>query len=174
MKIEFLERNYKISKRLKEIITEKVERLDKYFGGDATVKVLCSEQNKMHKLELTIINKGMLYRSEVTSDEMFMNIDLALPKIERQIVRNKDKKMAKSRAKEVVDFEFIEKAPEEKLPEIFKKKTFDLEPITPDDAREYIDRLGHEFFIFLNAETGKVNVLYRRKDAKFGLIEVNY
>lgn len=174
MKIEFIERNYKISKKLKEIISEKIERLSKYFGDDAKAKVLCSEQNKQKKLELTIVNKGVLYRSEVSSDDMFANIDLAMPKIERQIVRHKDKKIAKNRVKELPAFEFLTEEPEIKLPDIFKKKVFDLEPIAVEDAKDYIDRLGHEFFVFLNAETGKVNVLYRRKDGKFGLIEVNY
>ena len=174
MKIEFLERNYKISNKLKNIITEKIERLSKYFGEDAKVKVLCSEQNKQKKLELTIVNKGVLYRSEVSSDEMYSNIDLALPKIERQIVRRKDKKLAKNRVKEPLTFEFLTEEPEEKLPEIFKKKTFNLDPITVEDAKDFIERLGHEFFVFLNAETGKVNILYRRRDEKFGLIEVNY
>lgn len=174
MKIEFIERNYKISKKLKEIISEKIERLSKYFGDDAKAKVLCSEQNKQKKLELTIVNKGVLYRSEVSSDDMFANIDLAMPKIERQIVRHKDKKIAKNRVKELPAFEFLTEEPEIKLPDIFKKKVFDLEPIAVEDAKDYIDRLGHEFFVFLNAETGKVNVLYHRRDGKFGLIEVNY
>ena len=165
MKIEFVERNYKISKKLKEIATEKIERLSKYFGSDARAKVVCSEQNKTQKLELTIVNKGMLYRSEVASDEMFNNIDLALPKIERQIVRHKDKNLAKSRVKEVNAFEFITETPEEKLPDIYKKKTFDLDPITVEDAKDFIERLGHTFFVFLNAETGKVNVLYKRADS---------
>ena len=174
MKIEFLDRNYKISNKLKNIITEKIERLSKYFGEDAKVKVLCSEQNKQKKLELTIVNKGVLYRSEVSSDEMYSNIDLALPKIERQIVRRKDKKLAKNRVKEPLAFEVLTEEPEEKLPDIFKKKTFNLDPITVEDAKDFIERLGHEFFVFLNAETGKVNILYRRRDEKFGLIEVNY
>lgn len=173
MKIEFIERNYKISNKLKDIITDKVERLSKYFGSDAKAKVLCSEQNKTHKLELTIVNKGVLYRSEVSSDEMYNNIDLALPKIERQIVRHKDKKIAKSRVKEVNAYEFIKEEPEA-LADIYKKKSFNLDPITVDEAKDYIDRLGHTFFVFLNAETGKVNVLYVRKDEKYGLIEVNY
>ena len=166
MKIEFLERNYKISNKLKDIITDKVERLSKYFGDDAKVKVLCSEQNKTQKLELTIVNKGMLYRSEVSGDEMYNNIDLALPKIERQIVRHKDKKIAKSRVKEVNAYEFIKEEPEEELADVYKKKSFNLDPITVDEAKDYIERLGHTFFVFLNAETGKVNVLYKRKDEK--------
>ncbi len=174
MKIDFLERNFKISNKLKNIITEKVERLSKYFGDDAKAKVLCSEQNKQKKLELTIVNKGVLYRSEVSSDDMYSNIDLALPKIERQIVRRKDKKISKSRVKELPTFEFLTEEPEQKLPDIYKKKVFDLDPITVEDAKDFIERLGHEFFVFLNAETGKVNILYRRRDEKFGLIEVNY
>ena len=174
MKIEFNERNYKISPKLKNLITDKVERLSKYFGADAKAKVVCSEQNKTQKLELTITNKGVMYRSEVEGDEMYNNIDLALPKIERQIVRYKDKKIAKSRVKEVNAYEFLTAEPDETLPEVYKRKTFDLDPITIDEARDYIERLGHTFFVFLNAETGKVNVLYRRRDSKFGLIEVNY
>ena len=71
-------------------------------------------------------------------------------------------------------FEFLEELPELKLPDISKKKVFDLDPITLEDAKDGIERLGHNFYIFLNAETGKVNVLYRRNDNKYGLIEVNY
>ena len=64
--------------------------------------------------------------------------------------------------------------PEVKLPEVFKKKSFNLDPMSEDEAKDAIERLGHTFYIFLNAESGKVNVLYRRNDGKFGLIEVNY
>lgn len=174
MKIEILSRNYRISDRLNDIIEEKIAKLDKYFGADAKAKVMCSEQNKIKKMELTIVNKGVLYRSEVASDNMYGNIDLALPKIEKQIVRASEKlKDKKKKTKEIPTFEFIDELPAP-LPEVYKKKSFDLDPITVEDAKEYMDRLGHEFFIFLNAETGKVNVLYKRKDEKLGLIEVNY
>lgn len=174
MKIEILSRNYRANDRLKTIIEEKISRLDKYFGSDAKAKVICSEQNKIKKMEVTITNKGLLYRSEVTSDNMFENIDLALPKIERQIVRASEKlKEKKKKTKEIPVFEFIDEKPEP-LPEVYKKKSFELDPLTVEDAADYMDRIGHAFFIFLNAETGKVNVLYKRKDDKLGLIEVNY
>ena len=175
MKIEILGKKYKVNERLKSLIEDKIERLSKYFGADATAKVVCVEQNKMKKMEVTITNKGLLYRSEVTSDNMYENIDLALPKIERQIVRANEKlKDKKKKAVKVYDaYEFIDETPLP-LPDVFKKKSFNLDPITVDEAKDYIDRLGHEFFVFLNAETGKVNVLYKRKDAQFGLIEVNY
>lgn len=175
MQIKFIEKNYKIAKRFKDVMTEKLEKLDRYFGDDASVRVVCSEQNNTHKLEVTITNKGLLYRSEVSGDNMYDNIDLALPKLEKQIVRNKEKLHdSKRKAGKNIGFEFLTEEPELELPEIFKRKTFDLEPTTLDDARDAIERLGHAFYVFLNAESGKVNVLYKRNDGKFGLIEVNY
>ena len=110
----------------------------------------------------------------MTSDNMYENIDLALPKIEKQIVRASEKlKDKKKKTKEVPVFEFIDEIPAP-LPQVYKKKSFDLDPLTVEDAVDYMARLGHEFFIFLNAETGKVCVLYKRRDGQLGLIEVNY
>ena len=175
MKITFVENKYKIAKRFKDVLTDKLGKLDKYFGEGASARVVCGKQGKNEKLELTVTNKGLLYRSEVTSQNMYDNIDLALPKLEKQIVRNREKLTQKKRtAPKALGFEFIDELPDLKLPEIYKKKVFDLEPILLEDAKDAIERLGHTFFIFLNAETGKVNVLYRRNDEKFGLIEVNY
>lgn len=175
MKITFVEKKYKIANRFKDVMTEKLSKLDKYFGKDATARVVCSEQNKVEKLEVTITNKGLLYRSEVKSDNMYNNIDLALPKLEKQIVRNREKvTKSKRTAPKNVGFEFIEEMPEVKLPSVYKKKVFDLEPTLLEEAKDAIERLGHSFYVFLNAETGKVCVLYKRNDEKYGLIEVNY
>ena len=91
MKIKFVEKNYKIAERFKKVITEKLEKLSKYFGDDAGVTVACVRQNKIEKLEVTISNKGLLYRSEVSGENMYNNIDLALPKLERQIIRHRGK-----------------------------------------------------------------------------------
>ena len=172
MKIKFVERNYKIADRFKEVMKAKLEKLKRYFGDDATVTVACVKQNKQEKLEITVSNKGILFRSEVMSDNMYDNIDLALPKLEKQIVRNREKKIDAKKKKN--EFEFIYEMPEVKLPEVFKKKSFNLDPMSEDEAKDAIERLGHTFYIFLNAESGKVNVLYRRNDGKVGLIEVNY
>ena len=175
MKVTFVEKKYKIANRFKDVMTEKLAKLDKYFGEGAEARVVCSEQNNIEKLEVNITNKGLLYRAEVVSGNMYDNIDLALPKLEKQIVRNREKlTQGKRNATKNVGLEFLEEMPELKLPEIFKKKTFDLEPTMLEDAKDAIERLGHAFYIFLNAETGKVNVLYRRNDEKFGLIEVNF
>ena len=175
MKITFVENKFKIAKRFKDVMTDKLNKLDKYFGETASARVVCSKQGKNEKLEVTITNKGLLYRSEVLGQNNYDNIDLALPKLEKQIVRNREKLTQKKRsAPKNLGFEFLEEMPELKLPDIYRKKTFDLKPIMLEEAKDAIERLGHTFFIFLNAETGKVNVLYRRNDGKFGLIEVNY
>ncbi len=174
MKTTFVENKYKISKRFKDVMTEKLDRLDKYFGETASARVVCSKQGKTEKLEVTITNKGLLYRSEVSSENNYDNIDLALPKLEKQIVRNREKLTDKKRSTKNLGFEFLDEMPELKLPDIYRKKTFDLEPIMLEEAKDAIERLGHTFYVFLNAESGRVNVLYRRNDGKFGLIEVNY
>ena len=178
MKIDIVERGgYKVSQRLDRILREKLERLGKYFDDEPKVKVVCQKEAKQEKLEITITSTGLLFRSEVISDNMYDNIDIALPKLEKQIVRNnekrKEKKAKGSKQENFLPFEFLEEEPEE-LPSIYKKKTFDLDPMLIDDARFAIERLGHDFFVFLNAETGKINILYRRKDGKFGLIDLNY
>lgn len=178
MKIDLVERGgYIISQRLERILNEKLSKLEKYFNDEVGVKVVCSLSAKQEKLEITITSKGLLYRSEVTSDNMYNNIDIALPKLEKQIVRTSEKrkeiKGKGSKQENFLPFEFLEEEPEE-IPTIYKKKTFDLDPMLVDDARFAIERLGHDFFVFLNAETGKINILYKRKDGKFGLIDLVY
>ncbi len=177
MKIDILERGgYKATKRIKTIIEDKLAKLDKYFDDNPAAKVVLYKVAKQDKLEITISSKGLLFRCEVASDNMYSNIDYALPKLEKQIVRYNEKKKGKKKSKTIVPefpYEFLEESPEE-LPAIYKTKTFNLDPMPVDEARFAIERLGHDFFAFLNAESGRVNILYRRKDGKFGLIDLKY
>ncbi len=180
MKIEFIDRDgYKSSARLQKIVNDKLGKLSKYFDEEVKIRVVCRKLAKQEKLEITLTSKSMLFRSEVVGDSMYNNIDIALPKLEKQIVRMVDKKKDKKKARkqiketETLPFEFLEEEPEE-LPAVFKKKTFNLDPTTLDDARFAIERLGHSFYVFLNAKTGRVNVLYRRGDGSFGLIDLKY
>ena len=100
MKIEILERGgYKAAKRIKTIIEDKLAKLDKYFDDDPTAKVVLYKVAKQDKLEITISSKGLLFRCEVTSDNMYSNIDYALPKLEKQIVRANDKRKGKKKSK---------------------------------------------------------------------------
>lgn len=176
MKLELVERNYDIGARLATIIAKKISKLDKYFTDEARARVVCKQENKTFKLELTITSKGLLYRAEVVGENMYENIDLVLPKIERQILKSSDKKKEsfKKSAFESDELMFVDEKPVYKARDIIKRKTFNLDPITVDDATIMLDDVDHDFYVFLNAETGKVNVIYKRYDEKLGLIELNY
>ena len=175
MKIEIVERNYDVGVRLRALFEKKIEKLDRYFTDDAKAKVVCAKEGKRFKLELTISNKGNIYRSETYGENMYENIDIVLPKIEKQIIKyyTKNRDKLKKGALDVPKYEFLDKEPKEKTKNIYKKKTFNLDPLTLDDAKEFLENLEHDFFVFLNAETGKVNILYNRKDGELGLIECN-
>ncbi len=176
MKIDIVERNYDVGVRLRTLIEKKVEKLSRYFNDNATARVVCAMEGKRFKLELTISNKGNIYRSETYGENMYENIDIVLPKIEKQIIKYASKNREKLRkgAMDIPTYEYLEEKPEEKEKTIYKHKTFDLDPITVEDAKEFLENVGHDFYVFLNAETGKVNILYNRKDGELGLIECVY
>lgn len=173
MDIKYFAKNYKISDKFKDIIEKKLGKLEKYFNKDIDVKVACTEQNDTCKLEITINSSGLFLRSEVASDNMYNNIDLALPKLEKQIVKNTKKYKNKFAEKITFDaFEYIEEEPEQTKSKIVKNKSFELDPISVEDAEAYMEAVGHNFYVFLNGETGEINVLYKRNDGNLGLIEV--
>ncbi len=176
MDIKFIEKKYKVTPRFKEIVTNKLAKLEKYFDDPVSVTVYASTENKSERLEVNLNAKGVLYRAEVKGNNNYENIDLTLPKLEKQIIRNKQKRV-KGRRNANVDvdtFEYLEEKPDLTLKEITRVKKFELDPITTEEAKDAIERLGHTFYIFLNAETGKVNVLYKRNDGRYGLIEVEF
>lgn len=173
MEIKYIAKNYKISDKLKDIIEKKLSKLEKYFNKDVDVKVACIEQNEKCKLEITINSAGLFIRSEVISDNMYNNIDLAMPKLERQIVKSNQKYKNKFAERANFDaLEYLEALPVENKKKVVKTKSFELAPISVEDAEAYMDAVGHSFYVFLNGETGEVNVLYRRNDGNLGLIEV--
>ena len=172
MEIKYISKNYKISDKLKDIIEKKLSKLEKYFTKDTTVKVACTEQNDICKLEITINSAGLFIRSDVESDNMYNNTDLSMPKLERQIVKNNKKYKNKFAERLIADtLEFLEEEPASEPYKVVKKKTFELDPMTVEDAEAYMEAVGHSFYVFLNAETGEINVLYKRNDGNLGLIE---
>ena len=176
MKLEFIERNYDIGARLTTIVTKKVNKLDRYFEDDAKARVVCKLENKTYKMELTITSNGQIFRAESIGENMYENIDAILPKIERQVIKQSSKKRDSFKKNAFDDdaYLFLDKKPEIKEKDVFKKKTFELEPETVEDAKYQLENLEHDFYVFLNAETGKVNVIYKRRDDKLGLIECKY
>ncbi len=176
MQIQFMAKNYTISQKLESIIKEKVGKLDRYFADTASAKVVCSRIGKDNfKLELTIKDKGLLFRSEVISDNMYQNIDLALPKVERQIVKYstklKDKLRQNAKLNELLfndDFDY-EINPEEC--KVSKIKNFNIYPLTVNEAIMELENSDHAFYVYLNADNGKVNVIYKRTEGDYGIID---
>lgn len=179
MIIEYLCKNYEAGDKLKAIIDKKVQKLDKFFDDDTRIKIGLKKGNTrstddLYTLELTILLDNTVLRAEVTSDNMYNNIDLALPKLEKQIIRHHKKLASKSkkfRAKEVI--QPIEQVDDEIVDEksIVRSKTYNLIPMSIEDAIEELELIGHNFFVFLNKSTSAVNVLYVRNDGNYGLIE---
>ncbi len=171
MIIEFLGKNYTPTDKLKDLIEKKLQRLDKFFVGDDTRIKVCLKQVKenMYTLELTIVLDSNVLRAEVTSDNMYNNIDLALPKLEKQIIKHHKKLY--SRSKKVREQPFEGESSVEKFRTVVRTKTYELSPMTVEDAIEELELVEHSFFVFLNKETGGVNVLYKRNDGDYGLIQ---
>ena len=171
MRIEIIGRDYSVAERLREVVTRKIERLDKYFGDDFLAKVVCrKEKGERMIMEITVSFGGRIVRSEHESDNMYDNVDVILPKIERQIQKHRTKLSRKLRPDA---FELVEKE-ETSPPSPVREKTFELIPMNIDEAMMQLDLLGHDFFVFMNVDNGKVNVVYKRHDGEVGLINPNY
>ena len=173
MRIEFLSKNYNASDKLKDVITKKVDRLDKFFEDDVRVKVMLKEANDVQTLELTVMLDGIVMRAEVSSGNMYDNIDIALPKLEKQIIKHRSKLMSKSKKFRIKELstDYAPPAEQEKSHGVVRSKTFELSPMTVEDAIDELELLGHTFFVFCNKSTKAVNVVYKRNDGDYGLIE---
>ena len=169
MKIDFLCRNYEASDKLKDVITKKVDRLDKFFEDDTKVKIVLKEANNVQTMELTIAVSGGVLRAEVSGKNMYELIDQALPKLEKQIIKHHSK--MKDKKFKVKDFVGETEETVEPEKQVVRSKAFELTPMTVEDAIEEMELVGHEFYVFLNRATGNVSVLYTRRDGNYGLIE---
>ena len=176
MRIEIIGRDYNVAERLTEVVQKKLAKFDKFFDDEAQAKVVCRKEGEDRlTMEITITFGGRIIRSECTSENMYDNVDVVIPKIERQVEKHRAKLARKLRpdAFDAIDF------PEEIAADIqsrkpVREKSFELIPMDVDEATLQLELLDHNFFIFLNVENGKVNVVYRRGDGKVGLINPKY
>lgn len=174
MKIDILERGYKAKDKLKELLLKKIEKFEKFLGKNATCKVVLSSRNEnAYKMEVSIQSKGLFVRSEVESDNMYANIDTCLSKIERQIVKHQDKLTTIKRNGFIdpADLLFFDELPTFEQPKITKRKTYELYPMSEQEALEQLELVGNSFYVFLNEATQKVCVVYLRDDGDYGIIE---
>ena len=175
MKFIISGKNIDITEGLKSAIEDKIGKLEKYFTPDTEVHVTLSVEKERQKIEVTIPVKGTVIRSEQVSNDMYISIDLVEELIERQLKKYKNKLIEKQQNKDYFRQEFIEKdfVDEEEI-QIVRSKKFDIKPMYAEDACIQMELTGHNFFVFVNAETGQVNVVYKRKGNTYGLIEPEY
>ena len=174
MKLDIYAKNYEASDKLKNITEQKLAKLDKYFKDeDATAKVSFKKQGNSFTTEIMLDYNGKFVRATATSDNFYDNIDVIMPKLEGQIrkYRTRFDKHNKNTAFIDASVYDVKNSVEKSKQKLVKKKNFTLTPMTVKEAEEEMELLGHSFYVFLEAKSNTVQVLYRRNDGDLGLIE---
>lgn len=172
MKIIISGKNIDVTAGLRNAVESKLGKLEKYFTADTEVFVTLSVERDRQKIEVTIPVKGNIIRSEQTSNDMYVSIDLVEEIIERQLKKYKNKLIAQHQSGGSFQPAYMENDyEEEEEVKIVRAKKFDIKPMYPEDACVQMELLGHNFFVFCNAETDQVNVVYKRKGNTYGIIE---
>ena len=178
MRITISGKNIDITDGLRKAVEDKLSKLERYFTPETDIAVTLSVEKERQKIEVTIPVKGNIIRSEQVSNDMYVSIDLVEEVIERQLKKYKNKIIdQKQSAPSLQNFqkEYIEKEIEDDEDvKIIRTKRFGMKPMYPEDACVQMELLGHNFFVFQNAETEEVNVVYKRKGNTYGLIEPEF
>lgn len=176
MQIIFSGKHVEVTPALKEYAESKLLKLSRFFDHVQEVHVTESILRSQHIVEVTLKADGTLIRAEERTPDMYTSIDLVIDKLERQLIRYKDRFITRTRdsLEGMKPTELIPAEPvpaEEQPPEIVRTKRFAVKPMGPEEAAMEMELLGHDFFVFRNMDSSEVNVIYRRQDGNYGLIE---
>jgi len=169
-----------VTPALQDYLEKRLGKLEKYFESDIEANITMSIARESHIVEVTISIDGLLLRGEEVSPDMYASVDSVVDKLERQIHKHKTKINRKLRQQGVKELSEqlapapVEEEEEETEPGIVRTKRFVMKPMQVEEAILQMDLLGHSFFVFNNAETEELNVIYKRKDGNYGLIEPVY
>ncbi len=172
MKVTIIGRKVNLRDNFKELVTRKLSRFDRIFEEDAEAKTVVTLEKNRQTVEITIRSHGMIYRAESSANEMNTALDEVIDSLASQIRRNKKRLAKKIRDFDVTDgLTDSEKESEEESFQVVRTKHFAVKPMSVEEAILQMELLEHQFFLFRNEETAEVNVVYRRKDGGFGLLE---
>jgi len=175
MKIIITSKNFNASDHLKETIEKKFDKLNKYFSKDIVANVMVSSERGKQKLEATINASGMIFRAEEGAIDVYEAIDRVVEKLSTQMSRFKTKLQKKHKDNKEFSFTDIpEYEGEHEEIKVVKTKKIELEPMSPEEAIMQMELLNHTFFVFLNIESDSINVVYKRKNNDYGLLETTY
>lgn len=173
MKINVRGKNIEITPALQDYVGKRLHKLEKYLDVETEAQVTLSVVKENHIVDVTISIGGLLLRGEEATEDMYASIDLVVDKVERQIHKYKtriNRKLRQTGLKELNEQYINKQREEEKEPIIVRTKRFVMKPMPVEEALLQLNLLGHDFFVFTNAETEEINVLYKRKDGNYGLI----
>ncbi len=175
MKFNIIGRKMSVSEKKTDYITKKIGKLDKFFKTEPEARIVIGSEKDKEYIEATICSDGLMVRAESRQDDIYSAIDKAVDIIERQIRKNKTKLEKKIKREAVSDNELIsgEVFSDEEDGEfnIIKTKRFSVKPMSVQEAILQMNLLGHSFFVFKNQDTDELNVVYKRKDGNFAVIE---
>lgn len=174
MKISITGKNLEVSEYMREVAEKKLNKLSRYFPQDTEAQVTLSVERNRHIVEVTIPYEGRILRAEEVSGDMYASLDNVGSKLEKQVERYRTR-FARAQRSGKMPVEEVAPVPmeedEEEGPRIVRNKKFEIRPMSEEEAMLQMEMLGHNFFVFENAATGQINVLYLRKDGNYGLIE---
>ena len=177
MRLTVKGKGMEVSEYLNNTVEKKTKKLERYFKEDTQMTVYLSIERSMHICEVTVPFTGVTLRAEERSGDMYNSIDASLKKLERMIRRHRTK-LEKRLHEKAYDYAApvyeVENEVEEEESKLVRRKKFPVKPMDVAEAEMQMELLGHSFFVFINVETGDVNVLYKRKDGNHGLIEPDY
>ena len=173
MRITILGKGMEVSDYLRDVAEKKANKLSKYFNDDTTMQITMSIQHNRHIVEVTVPYRGGVIRAEESSGDMYASIDASLKKLERQVLKYRTKLERDLRAGFDMQpvFQTEDEYEDNQEGRIVKTKKFRMKPMTIDEAIMQFELVGHPFYVFMNGESGKINVLYERHDGDYGLIE---
>ncbi|MBQ8298903.1 MAG: ribosome-associated translation inhibitor RaiA [Clostridia bacterium] len=173
MNIKVVGKNIEITAAIKEYIEKRVERLEKFEAKNTEVTVVCSVEREEQIVEIQINQNGEFIRIEEKNNDLYASVDLAIDKAERQLRKEKEKRVDKNREESLKEkvLGLFKGGDEENIGKVTKTKCYDLKPITLEDAKLKLeDEKDTLFMPFVNVETKEVNVLYKREDGSYGIV----
>lgn len=176
MKVTVIGKNIEVTPALKEIIEKKISKLDRYFDEDVKARATLSVHKARQTIEVTIPFNGVILRVEESTEDMYKSIDQVESKIERKIRKQKTKLARRNndslRFSAIKEIAFDNDMEEES--KVVRTKNFIVKPMHEEEAILQMELLGHNFFVYQDASTSKINVMYKRKDGNYGLLEPDY
>ncbi len=166
-------KNIEVTPALKDYVEKRVGKITKYFNALGDITVILTVEKNRHIVEVTVPLNGMLLRGEESTSSMYASVDLVIEKLEKQIEKYKTKLSRKLRSG-IFKGELVSETPDDDDFQVVKTKRFAIKPMDVEEAIMQMNLINHDFYVFTNAETEEVNVVYRRRNGHYGLIEPEF